>query len=103
MKSVTSERPASEWRGLKFMGSADTADLWRNSGSMYRLGKAMLVVALIPACAAGALVAVVLTNTSTGSFLDWGIAISMAVSVVLILVGNYVRVGAIKKYRNRTT
>jgi len=79
------------------------ADLWRNAGVAYRLGKVVLVIALVPACTAGALVAVILTHTASGGALGWAIVITAAASVLLTLVGNYVRVEAINRYRNRPT
>jgi hypothetical protein len=103
MKPVPPERPAAEWRGLKFLGSAGMAELWQNAGFKYRLGRVMVAIALVPACVAGALVAAVLTHTSSGDALAWAIGITAAVSVALILVGNYVRVGAIRRYRNGVT
>jgi hypothetical protein len=35
--------------------------------------------------------------------LAWGIAIAGAISILMILIGNHIRIGAIKRYRGQVT
>ena len=71
MKSIPPERSASEWHGIKLMGSAEMGDRWRYAGASYRLGRALLVIALVSACVAGGFVATILTHASSGRYVGW--------------------------------
>jgi hypothetical protein len=96
---VPPNRDKTEFHGHKLMGSAEMADLRRNAGTGYRLGRAMLAVAIIWACVAGAFIAVILTHSAHGDWLWMGVVVAAALTVVFILIGNYLRIQAIHRYR----
>lgn len=65
------------------------ADRWQNAGLAHRFGLLLIALGVIAAVIAG-----VLTATGMGwwSLIAWGVAIC------LVVVGNYIRVRALRRY-----
>ncbi len=77
--------------GVRLMGWAAFSDLWRNAGIAYRLGLCGIFVGLVAAPAVGVMLMV--------GGLGWLAAALWVGAVVLIVLANYERVKAIKRYR----
>lgn len=93
---------AQEVFGKKLMSRETLVDLWQNAGAQYRLGLLMILLGLLAFIPSGIALGMLLTNQAPGTF-GWASLICYAIGILLIVLGNLMRIRAMGKYRKRRT
>lgn len=80
------------------MTEGSFADLWRKAGPNYRVGLLIILVGLLSFVPSGIAIGILMSNQSPGTF-GWISLVCYGIGVFLIILGNLMRIRAIKVYR----